>query len=367
MRDLARKLSYLSGALPLYHRLRNARTLTVVMFHRVLEASDPRWAGADPDYTLPAWVFRASLGFFARHYNVVSLDQVLRARAGEGRLPPRALLLTFDDGWADNVDHALPALRAAGLPAVIFVVSGAVGRAQPFFQERLVSAWRRGVLKVAELDAALRPWCPVAAGGEGLAELRRLIAVLESLDAATRGGVLARFAPVLDDGLVHMVDVAGLHRLRAHGVSLGLHGMTHTPLTRAADLGSELGGAREQLAAATGSTPGVSMSFPHGAHDAEIARRAREAGYELVFTSIPALNATRAGPGWLLGRTGFEAGAVLDAKGRFRPDRLAANLFRRPVMAPEGAASRGSGHSSSSALVRWMSRSRGSWFGGSLQ
>ena len=360
----------MTGALPLYHRLRNARTLTVVMFHRVLEPSDPRWVGADPEYTLPAWVFRASLDFFSRHYNVVSLDQVLRARAGEGRLPSRALLLTFDDGWADNVDHALPALHDAGLPAVMFVVSGAVGRTRPFFQEQLVSAWRRGVLPIAELDAALGPWSQAAeagAGGGGLAELRRLIGVLESLDAATREGVLARFAPVLDDGLVHMVDVEGLHDLRRHGFALGLHGMTHTPMTRVSDLGSELGGAREQLAAATGSPPGVSMSFPHGAHDPEIARQARDAGFELVFTSIPALNSTRFGPAWLLARAGFETGAVVDGRGRFRPDRLAANLFRRQVVALEGAASQGSGHSSSSALVRWMSRSRGSWFGGSLQ
>lgn len=368
LRDLVRKLSYASGALALYHRARNARTLTVVMFHRVLEESDPRWPGADPGYTLPVDVFRACLGFFVRHYQVVSLEQVLRARAGTGRLPSRALLLTFDDGWADNVDHALPALRDAGLPAVMFVVSGAVGRSQPFFQEQLVSAWQRGVLQVGELDAALaRRDLGQGTDGNGIAELRRLIAALETLDKATRDDVLAPFVPVLDDGLVHMVDVAGLERLDRHGVVLGLHGMTHAPMTRVADLDRELAGARGQLAAITGGAPALSMSFPHGAHDPAIAAKAHEAGYELVFTSVPVLNPTAEGPGGRLGRVGFETGAVVDAKGRFRPDRLAARLFRRPVAALDDSVYPARAHSSSSALVRWMSRSRGSWLGGLLQ
>lgn len=371
MRDLARKLSYVSGALGLYHRVRNVRTLTVLMFHRVLDASDPRWRVCDPDYTLPVDVFRLSLGFFARHYNVVSVEQVLRARTGRCRLPPRALLLTFDDGWADNVDYALPVLRAAGLPGVMFVVSDVVGRARPFFQEQLVSAWRRGVLHVDELDAALAPWRPAGAAGDarnaGLQGLRGLIAELEALDPATRDVVLARFAPVMDDGLTHMVDRNGLDRLGEHGVALGLHGKTHVPMTRATDLDSELRGARDQLAAMAGSQPTASMSFPYGAHDAGIAQRARDAGYELVFTSVPVLNATGSGPDWLLGRTGYETATVVDAKGRFRPDWLAVNLFRRPVRTLSGAASPGHAHSSSSALVRWMSRSRGNWLGGWLQ
>jgi hypothetical protein len=91
---------------------------------------------------------------------------------------------------------------------------------------------------------------------------------------------------------------------------------------------------------------GETMSFPHGAHDAGIALRAREAGYELVFTSVPALNPVRPTVGWLLGRTGFEANTVRDAKGRFRPDWLALYLFRKPSQ------SLAADYSSSSADVR---------------
>lgn len=331
--DLAKKLLYGSGALGLYHRIRNSRSLTVVMFHRVLSPDDPRWQSCDPDYTLSTDLLKRSLDFFKRHYNVVSLAQLLESRSIGTRLPPRPLLITFDDGWADNADFALPELQRAGLPALMFVVADAVGTRQPFYQECLVAAWRRGALSVADLVASLRHQVPAAdiSPAETIESLRRVIAHVESLEPAQRKRVLAPFAAALDDGLRHMVSVEDLQRLRQGGVTLGLHGKTHAPMTSVADLDVELGGARAALADHLGEAgpTAESMSFPHGAHDREIARRANDAGYRLVFTSVPVLNPVRPQPGWLLGRTGFDAAVVVDTRGRFRPDRLALYLFRR--------------------------------------
>jgi peptidoglycan/xylan/chitin deacetylase (PgdA/CDA1 family) len=331
LQDLVKRALYGSGLLGLVHRWRNRHTLTVIMFHRVLTPDDPRWASCDPDYTLERRLFEDCLAFFRRHYHVVDVEAVLAARRGGAPLPPRALLITFDDGWQDNVDHALPALRRAGLPGVLFLVADAVGRGQPFFQERLVAAWRRGTVLVADLHALLvaHGHAAPAGTGEDVGALRRAIAALEAVPVAARGPLLAEIAPRLDDGLRHMVDDGELHQLRAGGVEIGLHGKTHEPMTRAPDLDAELAGARTEVGARLCLPAPVTMSFPHGRFDERIAARAREAGYELVFTSVPALNATGDGPGWLLARLGFETAAIVDAHGRFRPDLLALYLFRR--------------------------------------
>ena len=335
LKDLSKKLLYVSGLLGLYHRVRNADSLTVVMFHRTLSPEDPRWRTCDPDYTLATRWLADSLAFFRRHYHVVSLEQVLASRRTGAPLPPRALLITFDDGWADNADYALPELRKAGLPALMFVVSDAVGTRQPFFQERLIAALRRGALKLADLADAMQPhlsepWRP---RDESLDELREAIARLERMPAEHREAVLAPFMAALDDGHRHMVTVEELHRLAAGGMALGLHGKTHAPMKHAADLDAELSGARAALARQLGQpAPNAeSMSFPHGSFDDAIAQRARDAGYELIFTSVPVLNPAAGGVGWLLGRTGFETDAVVDARGRFRPDWLALYLFRKPA------------------------------------
>lgn len=307
------------------------------MFHRTLDPADPRWRSCDPDYTVSVDVLRRSLRFFRRHYNVVSLDQVLEARRSGGRLPPRALLITFDDGWADNADFALPELQRAAMPAVMFVVTDAIGRRQPFFQECIIAAWRGGRVRVADLVDALS----LRFGREGLertetvASLRSALVRMEGMDPEARNALLAPYADALDDGLRHMVDTDDLRRLQRGGVALGLHGKTHTQMTRAADLDAELGGARAILAERLGqpAAQAESMSFPHGMYDEAIAARARAAGYELVFTSVPVLNPAGAELGWLLGRTGFDTDTVVDGRGRFRADLLALYLFRAPMRA----------------------------------
>jgi peptidoglycan/xylan/chitin deacetylase (PgdA/CDA1 family) len=66
-------------------------------------------------------VFEAHLRKLARDYEIVSLDTVL-----SGKLPRRAMLLTFDDGYRSFVDSALPVLRQLGLPSVLFVTGASL-------------------------------------------------------------------------------------------------------------------------------------------------------------------------------------------------------------------------------------------------
>lgn len=309
----------------------------MVMFHRVLERSDPRWPTCDPEYTLDADMFSQCLQFFARHYSIVSAQQVLQSRRGEATLPPRALLVTFDDGWADTFHVAWPRMRAAGVPGLLFVVADAIGRRAPFFQEQIVGAWRRGALDTAALARAARQWLPGLAmpHDNALPTLRRLVTQVEGLDAAARARLLDTLAPALADEHRHMLTAQELQALAREGMGIGLHGKTHTPLTAAPDLDAELAGARAQVAACLPPAPAPpTLSFPHGRHDAAVCQRAVQAGYELLFTSVPRLNPTRHGPGRLLGRLGIHAGTVADAQGRFRPEHLACRLFRAAIRAP---------------------------------
>lgn len=284
-------------------------------------------------------VLARSLTFFRRHYNVVSIDQVLDARRGTARLPPRALLITFDDGWADTAEYALPELRRAGLPAVLFVVADAVGRRQGFYQEALLGAWRAGLLPIDGFERALDAvGAPVGDGSDatedGLPRLRAAIARVEAMSPAARRDFLASHEGLLEDDLRHMVDAEDLARLAGGGVAIGAHGKSHIRMTSPhADPAAELGVARELLEPHAGEREVRTLSFPHGKYDESIVRMARDVGYELMFTSVPVLNPVEPGPGYLLGRTGFDTGSVLDADGKFRPDWLALYLFRRPLRA----------------------------------
>lgn len=297
------------------------------MFHRVLARTDPRWRTSDPEYTLPDDLFAACLGFFRAHYNVVTLDDVLARR-----LPERPLLITFDDGWSDNEEYALPLLRKAGLPAVMFVVGAAVGRAQPFWQEQLITAWRGGRLDAPRANELWRALAVSDATGpfdrvapDDLWAVRTLIEHLERLEPDARARHLAPLAPALDDGIRHMITADQLRTLAAGRVAIGAHGQTHEPLTKV-DTADEVRTARSTLEAYAGA-PVTTLSFPHGKHSAAVVAACRAAGYRLVFTSVPAL------PGFdadVLGRVGFTTETITDAGGRFAPELLALHLFRKP-------------------------------------
>lgn len=72
--------------------------------------------------------FAAQMRWLTKSYQIVSLRELGAAIRGERNLPPRAVALTFDDGYANLQSEALPLLERLGLPCTIFVVPDRVGR-----------------------------------------------------------------------------------------------------------------------------------------------------------------------------------------------------------------------------------------------
>jgi peptidoglycan/xylan/chitin deacetylase (PgdA/CDA1 family) len=64
-------------------------------------------------------------------YAAVTLDDLLYALAQGRALPPKPVILTFDDGYRDNYEHAFPALRNAGFVATFFIITDFVTEARP--------------------------------------------------------------------------------------------------------------------------------------------------------------------------------------------------------------------------------------------
>jgi peptidoglycan/xylan/chitin deacetylase (PgdA/CDA1 family) len=96
-------------------RLRGA---VVLLYHRVTELElDPQLLAVRPEF------FRAQMELVSAEYTPMSLGELQRA-ASANELPERAVAVTFDDGYADNLQQAEPILRAVGVPATVFVATG---------------------------------------------------------------------------------------------------------------------------------------------------------------------------------------------------------------------------------------------------
>jgi len=333
-KEFAKTLAYRAGALPAYHLLCNRDTLTVLMFHRVMPAAERDSAGADPLWTISTELFEAILNFLARHYNPVTLSDVLASRIGRKALPPRAVLVTFDDGWRDNLDYAYPLLRRFGMPAALFASTEILDeKGLCWWQEVILWALRTGRRTVRELDPD-----PGENGTHAVAEMAPELALLvrySKLEPSRRTELLEPLASELEPRQfrAQMLDSDSLSELAAAGVEIGVHGATHLPLTSLADPADDLARSRAKIALCSKMAQPVSLSFPHGRYDQRVLDAARQLGFKLMFSSESVVNPCPGG--WLasdiLGRIPIYADAVVWSGEQLSAPKLAAWLFRRSL------------------------------------
>lgn len=331
--DRAKRIGHASGGFKAYHHLRNDRWLTVLCMHRVLPPNDPRYAEADKEWTITPKHLADTVTFVKRHFNVIALDELLDARRRGGPLPPRPLLLTFDDGWADNEEYAAPLLDAAKVPAVVFVTSDVVERKAPCWFDVLRMAHDGGRL---DEESWREIWAGVgrtAPAERNKRQVEELLVVMAAMTQAEREKILAPCRPRLEDGRQHMVTSKQLRRLRTRGFAIGAHGRTHQPLDRCENLVDELVEPRRRLEEITGA-PVTTLALPHSRFTPEVLREAERAGYELVFTGAPELTPSQNVP-FTIGRAAIISRYLEDKRGEIRGDRLATNLFRRRHLATD--------------------------------
>jgi peptidoglycan/xylan/chitin deacetylase (PgdA/CDA1 family) len=96
-------------------------TALVVSFHRVHDNAD-----ASDGLTVSRKTFERYCRFFQRRFRVVSLPELVR-KLESGRTPNRELVITFDDGYRDNFENAMPVLEKLSLPASFFVITQWIG------------------------------------------------------------------------------------------------------------------------------------------------------------------------------------------------------------------------------------------------
>lgn len=132
-----------AGVAPLAWRWRKPGSLVVLMYHRVLPKDSPIRKMEQPGMYVSPETLDLHLSELKRHFELVHLDEWLRRAKQSAPLPRLACAITFDDGWRDNYDHALPALVKHGAPATIFLVSSFVGTTKRFWPNRLMDLLRR--------------------------------------------------------------------------------------------------------------------------------------------------------------------------------------------------------------------------------
>jgi peptidoglycan/xylan/chitin deacetylase (PgdA/CDA1 family) len=293
-------------------RLRHRRSPTrlILCYHRIVEVD------ADP------WKSCVSPGHFAeqleilRDWGTILELGSLVAGLETGDLPRRAVALTFDDGYADNLHVAKPILARYDAPALVFLATGYLDRHDGFWWDRLEQlilrpgrlpdvlkieiggrTWQRQLGTASRLDQATwhrhrswKAWQRPPTGRHRLfvelwTRLRPLAdperrAALETLafwagqpsqnDAAPRPLARAEVRTLIEDKLMQ----------------IGAHTVTHPllPALSEAEQQAELEGSRRDCAALVGQPP-AALAYPHGKCTRALASLARKVGFTIACSS----------------------------------------------------------------------------------
>jgi peptidoglycan/xylan/chitin deacetylase (PgdA/CDA1 family) len=213
------------------------RMLRVLMYHKVNDLP------GNP-LSVPCAVFDEQMSVLGELcYTVVGLDAVLDHYAHGAALPEKAVLITFDDGYRDNLANAAPILRKHGYPAVLFVPIGYLDDRRPLPHEERLAA---------------------------------LGVVNETLDWSE------------------------LAELEEQGVRIESHGISHRPLAslEVDEAAREIALAKLRLEERLG-RPVRAFAYVKGseAHYKSVhLSLLRQAGYEVAFTSVSGANSTATDP-----------------------------------------------------------------------
>ena len=258
--------------------------LLVLIFHRVLPEPDPLLP-AEPD----AARFSTLLDLLRFGFNVLPLrEAVERLRAGT--LPARSICITFDDGYANNCDVAMPLLVQKGLPATVFVAPGFLGGGR-MFNDSVIEAIRQAPvdLDLRELGLGILPLDSIAARVTAIDRVLRALKYLEPLDRLRRAELVAEHAgATLPNDL--MMTPSQVRRLHDSGVEIGAHTVDHPILARVDDeiARRQIVESKRLLEQLVGG-PVCSFAYPNGRPQQDYHRNhvamARDAGFALAVST----------------------------------------------------------------------------------
>ncbi|MDL5155680.1 polysaccharide deacetylase family protein [Actinomycetospora termitidis] len=266
------------------------------------------WHNIDPTPGFPDPPGVGRLGFakqlrmLSRFANVLPLQTALGLMEAGEPLPSRAVVLTFDDGYRDNLELGVPMLERHGLPATFFLVPGFLSGTVGAWWEDLSSAFDRARASSLEFGGTAYPLSTPAERETAHAAVR---GALKTLDHASRVAEVARVSALLapaetsvGEGL--FMDWSGAKSLLAAGHEIGSHTVSHAILERESESGqrAELGESRAALESGLGITVDT-LAFPNGSsgdYSDVTTRVAAEAGYRCAVTTTAGLASGKDSP-----------------------------------------------------------------------
>jgi peptidoglycan/xylan/chitin deacetylase (PgdA/CDA1 family) len=283
----------LRATLALRSRVSTPR-LSVLTYHRFPdpdgdESFDDGVIDVSPD------VFDRQVRSLKKHFTLVGVDELCALASGK-KLPPNSVAITFDDGYLDNYQRALPILKRHDAKAIFFLPTAYIEERRVYWWDRVAYIVKRSTIATIELEYPLRIQISLANRRLAVDRVLRLVKTHRSLDLERFLSELATAARVewsrkMEQGFAERLLLNWDHarELRKAGMDVQSHTRTHRVLQtlNPDELSDELAGSRADLERELGE-PTRALAYPVGnpvLGSSPIRVAVEKAGYELGFSN----------------------------------------------------------------------------------
>lgn len=254
--------------------------LSILIFHRVHASTDSIFPN-EPD----AQRFDRLMRFVANTFNVMNLGEAA-TRLANGTLPSRSLVITFDDGYADNAEIALPILRRHGLVATFFISTGFLDGGR-MWNDSVIECLRNTRKTTLNLDEFGLGQVTANTADERRQAIEILLPRVKYLTLAEREAAIAQLQricelPALPTDLMMTTDQ--VRELHASGMECGGHTVNHPILQSLSlnDVRDEIGLGKRRLESIVDSHIDV-FAYPNGKPDQDYSAKHASLVEELGF------------------------------------------------------------------------------------
>ncbi len=307
-------------------RLSEENGTIVLTLHRVLDDHSARLTNSPGGMIVRQQTFQRALDYLSKTIEVIPLQE------GASFKPGLHLALTFDDGWIDNFESAVPELLQRAIPSCIFLCSDMVGKVHPFWPERANAIWKAAISNrssLNQLKLLLRRFGHPYNFGSQEAFLEMLKG-LDSPDRATALHALADHFSADESGIDSTMCWEHLRELHRKGVAFGSHTANHEILPGLSQKTREreLSDSKLEIYAQLGE-PVRFFSYPNGNWDVDSRESVKTCGYCAAFTNEPGLWCKSTDP-YVIPRTNISEGRLTGFTGSFSAATLHYFVFWLP-------------------------------------
>jgi|HubBroStandDraft_6_1064221.scaffolds.fasta_scaffold38514_2 peptidoglycan/xylan/chitin deacetylase (PgdA/CDA1 family) len=232
-KDLAKKMLLSSGLLRVAASIRGAGA-AILMYHSVQE--DPSLQADSLGGIIHSrQVFRQQMVLLAKEFHPLSLDELTLFLRGGEKIPERSVVVTFDDGYRDNFENAMPILDQVGIAAAFYVTVECVEKGRLPWPSRVRFALRTTRCKTwRDPDSTL--W-PLETAADRDRAFTKACEYCCKLTGTAQEALVTRIATELDAGYPPgsaqlMMGWNEVRKLAEHGHVVGSHTLSHPNLAQ---------------------------------------------------------------------------------------------------------------------------------------